>query len=150
MYLEIPGQEEVVFIGYIESWLILRPTPEGGPGRNDEWKQLLNDDNDFSERTEETAIALQSLFNRDGTVQYSLKFKTLNEPRPDGTSIEADLVGPQATELVYINCLWIDSEVRSTLTTCSGSIITHVLLTYFLQSIVFWQWDRSSCLELVL
>jgi hypothetical protein len=139
MYLERPGQEKEEFIGYIESWLILRPTPRGGPGRNNDWIALLDfKNNNYPETTRDTAIALQSLYERDGTVQPTIGFKTLNEPRPDGTSIEADL-GLLGTELVYISCFWIDSQVRSTLRDRSGSILTLNLLTYFLQLIVFWQ-----------
>jgi hypothetical protein len=110
MYFELPGQREEVFIGYIESWLILRPTRAGGNDRNDEWKQLLDEaNNNFStERAVEIAIALRTLFGKDGTVPSSIRYM---DARADGTSVSGDLAGPQALELVYINAFWIDHQV---------------------------------------
>lgn len=152
MYLARPGQEEEEFIGYIESWLILKPTAHGGPERNNDWEALLQvkSDEKLPESSEDTAIALQSLYQSDGSVQPTISFGAASDQRPDDEVRIADDLGPQGTELVYINCFWIHVDVRLILSTFPDYLIINALLTCLLRSTVFRQWDRSSCLELVL
>lgn len=114
MYLARPGQAEEEFIGYIESWLILKPTAHGGPERNNDWKALLQvkSDEKLPETSEDTAIALQSLYQSDGSVQPTISFRATSDQRPDDVVRIADDLGPQGTELVYITSFWIHIDVR--------------------------------------
>lgn len=107
MYLTISGQEEEVFIGYIEAWLILKPGSQGGSERNNDWIRLLDPTRNYPQDTRETAHGLQSLYDPDGTVNRAIEYKGTSEVRADGTDIHTDL-GPTGTELVYISAIWID------------------------------------------
>ncbi|KAG8167415.1 hypothetical protein KVR01_003104 [Diaporthe batatas] len=98
-------QKETQMAGH--GWV--RPAAQAGPGRTNDWLNLLDPRREYADNTEETARGLQALYASDGSVHQSFINKDFSEPRGDGTSIYGDL-GPTGTELVYIPAFWIDSD----------------------------------------
>lgn len=119
LYIGLPGQDEQ-HIGYIESWLIQKPTAQR-PNRSNEWvREWLDPNGDIPEGTElfETAHMLRTLFAENGEVQPYFVMSSPKLPRDVGTSPLRDDLGPQGTELVYISTIWIDEVVRTLLSMC--------------------------------
>lgn len=116
LYLARPGQEKEEHIGYIESWLIQKPTAQE-PNRGNRWvSEWLGPDANIRDGTENDnfAHALEAFYTPQGDVNGSVLLLELELPRDQGTSpLEPDL-GPQGTEMVYMPMIWIDPGVSTT------------------------------------
>lgn len=152
LYLGIPGQEDEQHIGYIESWLIQKPTAQT-PDRSNQWvSDWLAVDGDLQHNvaTGDCVQVLRTFYTKDGEIQPALAMSNPKIQRDQGVSAVADDLGPQGTEIVYISLIWIDENVRIIQSTCSDSVIFLCPLKCFLQLTVFWQWNSSACPQLVL
>lgn len=114
LYLERPGQGQEEHIGLFESWLIQKPTAQE-PNRSNRWvSEWLDPNADIRDGSvlADVAHALETFYMQNGDVDPA--FLDMELPRDQGTSLIFPALGPEGTEMVYIQTIWIDPGVSTT------------------------------------